>query len=95
MQILRLSIYTGRRRSFVITYLSKKKYCARLCIYTESFICEVLFVYVEILIKEQKSLSSEDEICDSDSSVSNENDPIEQDCECTSLMKTKEKNILI
>ena len=51
MQILRLSIYTGRRRSFVITYLSKKKYCARLCIYTESFICEVLFVYVEILIK--------------------------------------------
>ena len=49
MQILRLSIYTGRRRSFVITYLSKKKYCARLCIYTESFICEVLFVYVEIL----------------------------------------------
>ena len=50
MQILRLSIYTGRRRSFVITYLSKKKkYCARLCIYTESFTCEVLFVYVEIL----------------------------------------------
>ena len=43
MQILHLSIYTDRRRIFVITYLSEKKIlCMTLYIYTESFICEFL-----------------------------------------------------
>ena len=36
MQILRLSIYTGRRRSFVITYLSKKKNTVQDSVYIQS-----------------------------------------------------------
>ena len=36
MQILRLSIYTGRRRSFVITYLSQKKNTVQDSVYIQS-----------------------------------------------------------
>ena len=100
MQILHLSIYTDRRRIFVITYLSEKKNTVHDSVYIYRVvylrIFESLQRYLSAKFAFIKSPSSGDEISNSDFSVSSENDPqIGQDRECTCTMKTKEKKILI